>query len=57
MKFHYGFCYIDIYLHNPQKPTPYRQVALLTDTGATYVIVLSKASPVGLVDKRHFWAI
>jgi len=37
-----GFTTVDIYLHNPEKPTEYRQVALLADTGAMYAIVPSK---------------
>ena len=36
-----GFTTVDIYLHNPEKPTEYRQVALLADTGAVYAIVPS----------------
>ena len=34
-----GSITVDIYLHNPEKPTEYRQVALLADTGAMYAIV------------------
>ena len=37
-----GFTTIDIYLHNPEKPTEYRQVALLADTGAMYTVVPGK---------------
>ena len=37
-----GFTTVDIYLHNPEKPTECRQVALLADTGTMYAIVPGK---------------
>ena len=37
-----GFTTVNIYLHNPEKPAEYRQVALLADTGAMYTVVSGK---------------
>lgn len=37
-----GFTSVEIYIHNPEKPTKCRQVALLVDTGAMYSIVPTK---------------
>jgi len=37
-----GFTSVEIYIHNPEKPTQYRQVTLLVDTGTMYTFVPAK---------------